>query len=84
LGYKRNGEWETFHSNGKLEMSGLYEDGERVGEWKSYNENDLLIDSYDLTNNMRKLYYENGQVKQEGLLINKKQIGEWNIYNLCN
>ena len=38
-----DGEWRSYHENGKLKEVRQYEKGEQVGEWSTYDENGKLI-----------------------------------------
>ena len=48
----KEGIWETFYENGKLETVGNYTDGEKKGEWKVYFDNGQLagVGNYTSTN----------------------------------
>ena len=47
--WERNGYWETYYSNGKLEGKGWYKNGLKVGYWEEYLSTGALwyIGSYD-------------------------------------
>lgn len=55
-----------FYDNGQLKSIGKVEDGKRIGEWKGYNVNGVLVEtvnykpdgSWTIT-----MFYENGQIK---------------------
>ncbi|HKQ48639.1 MAG TPA: hypothetical protein VJZ71_11260 [Phycisphaerae bacterium] len=36
--YRRHGHWVTYHANGQKASEGMYEDGVKVGEWRSWDE----------------------------------------------
>jgi antitoxin component YwqK of YwqJK toxin-antitoxin module len=36
--YRRHGHWVTFHENGQKASEGLYEKGEKTGQWRYWDE----------------------------------------------
>jgi antitoxin component YwqK of YwqJK toxin-antitoxin module len=76
---ERDGIWQFYYSNGKLEKTGLFKEGNAVGEWKNYNEDGVLNDIIDLSNDYIKFYYPSGQIGEEGP-IKKGRQGEWRVY----
>ncbi|NJK96881.1 MAG: hypothetical protein HC905_19950 [Bacteroidales bacterium] len=75
-----NGSFKSFHSNGKLYLSGTYKKGLRYGTWKEYTEDGLIseisnydekgnfdgdLKSFDETgNHFSTIIYDKGKVKQ--------------------
>lgn len=41
------GEWFFYHDNGKLESTGLFKDGNRIGVWKTYTDKEVIFEETD-------------------------------------
>jgi len=82
---KLNGEYKSYHYNGKIDESIMYIDGKKNGESKRYHSNGQLeyIQTYinDKINGECKSYYKNGVLENVYTKINDKINGEFKSYH---
>jgi len=90
---QNDGPYVTFYDNGMIKEKGRYTNGEKEGEWRSYNSKgqvlQLEIYSDGKITNLKKpgvikkyaTYHDNGRVKAEGIINNGERDGEWKIFN---
>ncbi|MFH1937378.1 MAG: toxin-antitoxin system YwqK family antitoxin [Bacteroidota bacterium] len=89
--YKGTGEQrvllkETFYySNGQVEMTGAYKDGERDGYWIYYYENGNVWSEgfYNKGKNdgKRLTYFENGRLRYEAYYKDNERTGVWKFWD---
>jgi antitoxin component YwqK of YwqJK toxin-antitoxin module len=83
-GFKQ-GIWEKYYPNGKLNYSGFFKDDKPVGTLKRYYESGSLkaIMNFDNTGTYAetKLYYEDGQLAAEGYYYNSLKDSLWKYYS---
>ncbi|MBL7138258.1 MAG: toxin-antitoxin system YwqK family antitoxin [Bacteroidales bacterium] len=77
---------ETFYySNGQVEMTGAYKDGERDGYWIYYYENGNVWSEgfyHNGKNDGKRLtYYENGRLRYEAYYKDNERTGVWKFYD---
>jgi antitoxin component YwqK of YwqJK toxin-antitoxin module len=81
----RDGIWNFYHENGKINEDANYKDGLLNGSRKSYFENGQLNEEENYQNGrlngIRKVYLENGSLKEEGKYENGKENGMFAFYN---
>jgi antitoxin component YwqK of YwqJK toxin-antitoxin module len=80
-----NGEYKSYHYNGKIDKSIMYIDGKKNGEFKRYHCNGQLahicVYINDKINGECKSYYENGALKESRMYIDDKLNGEYKSYH---
>jgi|GEM_PF-162855 len=77
---------ETFYyTNGQIEMTGAYKEGERDGYWIYYYENGNVWSegSYRKGKNegKRLTYFENGKLRYEAYYKDNERVGIWKFYD---
>jgi uncharacterized protein len=81
----KQGYWESYYSNGKLNYKGSYVNGEREGYWGVYYENGELYSKGNYMNGKRddiwEYYHSNGKLISKGNYVNDKADGIWEYYN---
>jgi len=82
----KNGKFETFYLDGKLEGSGHVVNNKSEGEWDYfYNNGQLACKGHfinDLPDGRWETYYENGKLRSSGILYNGKMTGLWGFYDV--
>jgi len=83
----------TYHDNGRIHISGTYQNSEKTGEWREYNqrgnviaisiysEGNLIFEQKPNTIKNYTSYHDNGRVKEQGMLKGTKRDGEWYLYS---
>lgn len=83
-GLVRDGAFKIFHGNGQLKVTGTYQDGDRVGLWKWYDElgNVESETNFHLSrkHGSGAEYHPNGQVSYKGEYLLGNKVGPWNQY----
>jgi antitoxin component YwqK of YwqJK toxin-antitoxin module len=74
----------TFNRMGKKSSEGLYLNEKREGNWKFYNEEEILLSEENYENGIAsgiwKNYYQNGNLLEEITYKNGKKDGPWKQY----
>ena len=82
----KNGRFETYYLNGKVEKIGNIINNKNEGEWKYFYNTGKLESKgnfiNDLPNGRWVSYYENGNLKSTGVYANGKMIGLWSFYDI--
>ncbi|MBC8753566.1 hypothetical protein H2O64_02710 [Kordia sp. YSTF-M3] len=82
----KNGKWTTyFQHNGKVYLTGKYDDGKKEGIWKSYSTDNYLICTtvYKKGNLTKEIFYhDNGQIFTICDVLNGKKIGVEKRYHI--
>ena len=74
-----DGIWESYYSHGYLKETGKYEDGKKIGIWKSYDGLGKIFSEYKYSNdgqNIKYKYFEDGNVTEIGNYKNDKWHGK--------
>lgn len=86
--YKNNnfeGEYLSYHPNGKPKQKGQYVNNKMSGLWNYYYLNGNIKETVNFKNNVEdgpyKAYHQNGQLKAEGQYENENRQGEWKVYH---
>jgi len=89
--YKGSGEKKVllkeifYYTNGQIEMTGAYKEGERDGYWIYYYENGNVWSegSYKKGKNegKRLTYFENGKLRYEAYYKDNERVGIWKFYD---
>jgi antitoxin component YwqK of YwqJK toxin-antitoxin module len=73
-----------YSENAKVE-EGRYEEGKKIGVWKTYYPNGNIKSEITYTNNRpkgyAKMYYENGKMQEEGIWENNRWVGDYKAYH---
>ena len=81
---KLNGTWESYHTDGTLELRGTMADDLRQGEWTQYYVNGKLRSIKHYKDNhihgAVKLYYQTGGLMAEGEYVEDFEEGPWKVY----
>ena len=74
-----HGDYSSFYENGQVEMTGRYENGERVGKWRWFYENGQRKAEcdYDDGEGVYRSWYPSGARLHEGWLSNEKRVRDW-------
>lgn len=76
--------WNTYHSNGKVKMTGDYTNGMREGEWKVFHENGIASSKVNFKNNKKdgteRTFYESGKKELEVDYIDGVMNGNYKQY----
>ena len=72
-------------NDGVIQLEGGLEDGERVGQWKSFYPDGTTWSethfSKGITNGLTKTYYPNGRLRYAGYYFEGEKDGEWIWYD---
>lgn len=84
---KYDGNYLEYHTNGKIRFEGAYKDDLRIGIWKEYNLDGIIITTGEFSNGGIKIgywesYYDDGSPKYKGNLNNDgEKIGKWTYWD---
>jgi antitoxin component YwqK of YwqJK toxin-antitoxin module len=78
---KEQGEWIFYHTNGAKWTQGSYQDGVKVGLWKTWNDSGQLVQEYFADNGYFKSWFANGQAESVGEMKNSTKNGAWTFYH---
>jgi uncharacterized protein len=80
----KQGYWEGYYPNGKLESKGSYNNGKKDGYWVWYHSNGKLDSKGNYVDGLRdgywEYYYDNGKLDSKGSYKNGKREGYWEAY----
>ena len=81
----KNGKFETFYLDGKLEGSGHVANNKNEGEWDYFYQNGQIACKGNFKNNFPdgrwETYFENGKLRSSGILQSGKMTGLWKFYD---
>lgn len=78
-----HGSYTAFFQDGRIKISGRYENNIPYGIWRFYYENGNLkkqADRYNEVDGYWKYFYENGNARMEGEFIDNVREGDWIFY----
>ena len=82
---RKQGYWEQYFNNGKLESKGTYKNDNEEGMWEWYYENGELgsvgLCINDKRNGIWRFYRENGKLDVKGSYEDDKKNGLWEFYH---
>jgi antitoxin component YwqK of YwqJK toxin-antitoxin module len=81
---RKQGYWEYYHNNGKLNIKGSYIKGKKDGIWEEYHNNGVLESKGNYVNGKREGYWEeyhrDGTLRFKGNYKNDNGDGYWERY----